>query len=171
MKMMMRKESQREHERTKRWEKNDAKRKESERTLSLQEPSDSVPLIRRDARKDLLGRLHVSSKNGGLVVDQGDGERVAVDVDVLVGQVDLVLGRKVAEKVHVAARKKRYESKVSDCHERRAKKEEKRENSLVEMVDGVRLISDEVAELVGSGGVDEAVSDPLGGLDAAAEEE
>lgn len=46
---------------------------------------------------------------------------------------------------------------------------EGQENSLVEVVDGVRLVSDEVAELVASGGVDEAVSDPLGGLDTIVE--
>lgn len=62
-----------------------------------------------------------------MVVDEGDGEGVAEDVDVLVGEVDLVLGREVAEEVHVAAKTKREERQVSDCNGEDAKKEERRE--------------------------------------------
>lgn len=72
-----------------------------------------------------------------MVLDDRHGEGVAIDVHVLVGDVDPVVGRQVTEEI----------------------------DALVEMVDGVGLVADQVVEAVGRVGVDKAIADPFGGFD------
>jgi hypothetical protein len=107
--------------------------------LGLEEAGDAGALVGRDRRQDLGSTVHVAPEDGRLVVDDGDRERVRVDVHVLVGKVEPALGRDVAEKVH----------------------------RLVKVVDDVRLVANQVAKLVARRRVDEAVADPLARLDAA----
>lgn len=78
---------------------NDTK-KAIKQTLRFQKPGDPVPLISRHRRQDLLGSLEVALEDGRLVVNQRHSKGVREQVDVLVGEVDSVLGRKVTEEVH-----------------------------------------------------------------------
>lgn len=106
--------------------------------LSLKEASDARALICWDCRQDLGRAVHVAPKDSRLVIDDGDGERVWVDVDILVGKEEPTLSRDVAEQVH----------------------------RLVKVVDDVRLVTNQVAELVARRRVDEAIANPLARLDA-----
>lgn len=101
--------------------------------LAFEEACDFVFLVVGDGGEDVGGGVHVAAEDEGLVFDDGEGEGVGDDVDVFVGDVGFAVAREVAEEVH----------------------------GLVEVGDGVGLVTDEVVEAVGRVGVDEAVSDPL----------
>jgi len=101
--------------------------------LAFEEARDFVFLVVGDAGQDFGGGVHVAAEDEGLVFDDGEGEGVGDNVDVLVRDVGFSVAGEVAEEVH----------------------------GLVEMRNGVGLVADEVVEAVGRVGVDEAVSDPL----------
>lgn len=73
-----------------------------ELTLRLQEPSNPIPLFRRDLRQNLCRSLQVSTKDSRLVLDDREREPESVEVDVLVAEVDAVVRGEVAEEVHLA---------------------------------------------------------------------
>lgn len=73
-----------------------------QRTLSFQEPSDPVSLALRNGRQNLVGGIHVTAQNSGLVFNHDERQGKAKDVHVLVRYVDSVMRRKVAQEVHVS---------------------------------------------------------------------
>lgn len=72
-----------------------------------------------------------------MVFNDGDGEGVGIDVHVLVGDIDPVVGRQVTKEV----------------------------DALIKVVDSVGLVADQVVKAVGGVSVDKAVADPFRCLD------
>jgi hypothetical protein len=73
------------------------------RTPPFQKPCNLVHLALGYTLQDLLCRLHISTQNGGLVLDDGEGEGVVEDLHVLIGKVNTVVGGDVAEHVEWSA--------------------------------------------------------------------
>lgn len=107
--------------------------------MSFEESSNPIPLILRNSRQNTLSSLHISAQDRALIFDHGQRQAIAVDIHVFIGNVNPVMSGHVTEQ----------------------------EDVLVEMVDGMRLITDDVVESVRRVGVDETVTDPFGGLNTA----
>lgn len=123
--------------------------------MCLEEASDLVPLVIRNSREQAVGSLRVSTENGSLVFDDGKGEGVCVNVDILVAYVDPVVLWNIAEEVHLPTA--HSVSKFVGI---------KRMDLRIEMRDSVGHTTDEVVELVGGGSVDVAVIYPLASPDS-----
>ena len=99
--------------------------------------SDSSALLLGNGGQDLVGGVEVLAHDGRLVLEHGEEEREAHDVELLVAEVEAIVARYVAEQVHLP----------------------------VEMRYGAYLAADVVVEAIERVGVDEAVADPDARLD------
>ena len=101
--------------------------------LALEEPSNLVELIRGDTREQLGGRLHVTAKDKCLVLQYGEGESKAGDVDILVRKIYSRISLDITEDIR----------------------------RLVEMRDSIDLITDQVVKSVCAVCVDKTIANPL----------
>ena len=102
--------------------------------------SNSRPLLLRHRLQDPVGSVEVSPHDGGLVLQHGHQQLEADHAQLLVAEVEPVVGWDVPQEVH----------------------------GPVQVGDGDDLSSDVVVESVDAVGVDEAISDPESGLDSLA---
>ena len=61
--------------------------------MSLEEPSDAVALVARNRRQELVRSFHVTSQDRSLIFDNVHTESIARDIEVLVSDIDPVVGR------------------------------------------------------------------------------
>lgn len=70
--------------------------------MCLEKSCDTVALVGRDGGENLGSAVEVTAQDGGLVLDDREGEGEGEEVDVFVAEVDAVVGREVSEEVHLS---------------------------------------------------------------------
>ena len=106
--------------------------------LAFEKAGDFVLLVVGNIDEEVGRGVHVAAQDEGLVLDDREGERVRGDGDVFVRDIHAPVAGEVTKEIH----------------------------GLVEVGDGVCLISHKVVKAVRGVGVDEAVADPLACADA-----
>lgn len=89
-----------------------------------------------------------------MVLHYSQGESIAVDSHVFIGDVDTVVCREIAEEINTP---------IAES----ARNDPKKNDILVEVVDDMRLVSDNIAQAVRRVGINEAVTDPFTRFDPA----
>lgn len=70
-------------------------------TLSLEKAGDFGRFIRWDSRKDFVCCFHISTKNEGLVFNNGETEPIRYNIDILVCEIDSTVSGDVSQKIKI----------------------------------------------------------------------